>query len=652
MQTQIARAMFQVYEPIVLTGSGAPEVQAIFKDLGLSEHRMSYYAVRSAALGPVAAEVVSATFYHHPVEMVSPAIPLAWSIASPERIVAARFEAVDQARLKFLLGDRSKEGSEFHRRTSVLGPIARSEPVYVGQPDQAWLSNVGGSAYASFMQRISGRRAMVYAGSNSGALHGFDAVTGEEKLAYYPAALFSTGHGGYHDLSQAGFTHTSKYVDGVSHVSDVEIKGQWRTVLVGSLGGGGRGLFALDVTDPGDLSNASKTVLWEFTHKDDPHLGYTHSKPVLVRLTNGKWAAIVGNGQGADASDATAGQAQLFIIYLDGPGSNGVWDLGRDYLRIATGVGTDQDRNALFAPIAIDAHWSGGQPDGKADVVYAGDEYGNLWRFDLHEANASQWSRPTAPLFRGDRSRPITALPAVTIAPAAVTNAVGGGVSSGSGSGRPSRSVMVFFGTGRFLADANKSGATVNRFYGIYDDGRRDDLTESNLTAQVSVSVPDPNARIYKNDLDVGYASGKRGWLIALPDAGERVIDRALVRNGLVHFNTIVPGTAMCDAGGKGWEMVVMLSNGGSAAGAQWDYNQDGSLNLADTRSGLSYAGRRLIGKGMPGAPKVIGNQLYTPLVDKVGKANKGPRDHFQNTKVASSSGPGGRLSWQQLYRE
>ena len=95
-----------------------------------------------------------------------------------------------------------------------------------------------------------------------------------------------------------------------------------------------------------------------------------------------------------------------------------------------------------------------------------------------------------------------------------------------------------------------------------------------------------------------------------------------------------------------------MLSNGGSAAGAQWDYNQDGSLNLADTRSGLSYAGRRLIGKGMPGAPKVIGNQLYTPLVDKVGKANKGPRAHFQNTKVASSSGPGGRLSWHQLYRE
>ena len=102
LQTQIARAMFQVYEPIVLTGSGAPELQTICKQLGLSEHRMSYYAVRAAALGRVAAEVVSATFYHHTVEMVSPAIPLAWSIASPERIVAARFEAVDQALRRLL----------------------------------------------------------------------------------------------------------------------------------------------------------------------------------------------------------------------------------------------------------------------------------------------------------------------------------------------------------------------------------------------------------------------------------------------------------------------------------------------------------------------------------------------------------------------
>ena len=81
-------------------------------------------------------------------------------------------------------------------------------------------------------------------------------------------------------------------------MSDVKVGGKWKTVLVSSLGGGGRGLFALDVTDPTKLNDANTTVLWEFTHEDDPHLGYTHSKPILTQMNNGKWAAIIGNGQG------------------------------------------------------------------------------------------------------------------------------------------------------------------------------------------------------------------------------------------------------------------------------------------------------------------------------------------------------------------
>ncbi len=104
VQTQIARSMFQVYKQLVLAagGSNTPENQTICQQLGLGDHRMSYYAVRSAPLGEVGDEVVSATFYHHSVEMVSPAIPLAWSIASPKRIIASRFMAVDQALQRLL----------------------------------------------------------------------------------------------------------------------------------------------------------------------------------------------------------------------------------------------------------------------------------------------------------------------------------------------------------------------------------------------------------------------------------------------------------------------------------------------------------------------------------------------------------------------
>ena len=143
VQTQIARAMFQVYEPIVITGSGAPELQTICKQLGLSEHRMSYYAVRGAALGPVAAEVVSATFYHHTVEMVSPAIPLAWSIASPERIVAARFEAVDQA-LRRLLPQQIESAEVVEAvelvREAMVGCSIAGRPLFAAHSALPWPS--------------------------------------------------------------------------------------------------------------------------------------------------------------------------------------------------------------------------------------------------------------------------------------------------------------------------------------------------------------------------------------------------------------------------------------------------------------------------------------------------------------------------------
>ena len=135
--------MFQVYEPIVLTGYGAPELQTICKQLGLSEHRMSYYAVRAAALGRVAAEVVSATFYHHTVEMVSPAIPLAWSIASPERIVAARFEAVDQA-LRRLLPQQIESAEIVEAvelvREAMVGCSIAGRPLFAAHAALPWPS--------------------------------------------------------------------------------------------------------------------------------------------------------------------------------------------------------------------------------------------------------------------------------------------------------------------------------------------------------------------------------------------------------------------------------------------------------------------------------------------------------------------------------
>src|SRR5262249_27759359 len=105
MQPSIARAMFQLLEPIATVAYFAPELRDVCARLGLTAPRMSYYASRAAALGPVAAEVVAACFFHHPLALVRPTIPRAGQVAGPPTILAARLEAVDGA-LRWLWGAR------------------------------------------------------------------------------------------------------------------------------------------------------------------------------------------------------------------------------------------------------------------------------------------------------------------------------------------------------------------------------------------------------------------------------------------------------------------------------------------------------------------------------------------------------------------
>ena len=196
--------------------------------------------------------------------------------------------------------------------------------------------------------------------------------------------------------------------------------------------------------------------------------------------------------------------------------------------------------------------------------------------------------------------------------------------------------------------------------YGVYDDGSKLELTEADLTVQQKV-YSTATARVYKNDLDAGYAKRKSGWYITLSDAGERVIDRALVKGSLVYFNTVIPDTSTCDAGGKGWEMVVQMKNGGSATGIQWDFNQNGSLDEGDTHLGISFAGRKTA-QGQPGAPKIIGNVVFSSRAYKVGAGGAvgtvaPDTDRCEGKDIpqgcdlipSDSSSTSGRISWMEL---
>jgi type IV pilus assembly protein PilY1 len=576
---------------------------------------------------------------------------------------ASEAPATDQAaaRLAYLLGSRNQESStslyDFRARNpdSILGDIVHSKPVFVGDPQLGWpdtgaFDYGGGKHYSDFKSTVAGRPSTVYAGGNDGALHGFDANTGVEVLAYYPAHLAETDlETGYHYLTDPDYSHRY-FVDGSPVVGDAFIKGAgsssaaWRTVLLGTDRAGGRGLFALDVTDPDDFTDtsikAAQTVLWEFSHADDTNLGYTFSEPTIALLNNGKWAAIVGNGYGNTGN----GHAELFVLYLDG-GLDGNWTYGSDYLRISTASGSPSDPDGLSTPAVIDL-----DADGVADRVYAGSLHGGLWAFDLSSTSSASWgiAHGSQPLFHainpaGD-PQPITTKPQIARHP--------------SVSDAPDPNVMVLFGTGQYLVETDKASTDTQSFYGVWDRGTGNRL-RTHLQAQSLLSGTGASVRlISENDVNYSTDGGilEYGWYLDL-EAGERVVSDYLVRAGIVYFNTQIPDDRPCAFGGSGWLMSIKASNGSNpdADSPQFDLNDDGEVLITgDTVShdGSEYApaGEKFSSsKGLPAAPAIIGDKRYTTGTQTAQHPGEEGTQMDVSAIAAIDAAVTGRMSWDQL---
>ncbi len=168
---------------------------------------------------------------------------------------------------------------------------------------------------------------------------------------------------------------------------------------------------------------------------------------------------------------------------------------------------------------------------------------------------------------------------------------------------------MIYFGTGRFLNDADKTLKTGQSFYGIWDSAKAR-LTRADLAAQNFYLNDDAKrARVLNPHLRVNYEklTGRQyGWYIDLPSVGERVIAEARVRGNMIFFNTVIPDISVCASGGSGWEMSVKLENGGSPSGPIFDFNEDGVIaiqgdtarvtgaSIAEGGEDVGYAGKKL----------------------------------------------------------
>ncbi len=557
-------------------------------------------------------------------------------------------DAKGEARLDYLRGDRSNEnaGYNFRTRSSRLGDIVHSNPVYVSAPSMEWPSSapfpVDSNSYSAWKDNssVKNREPMLYVGANDGMMHGFRSSDGAEMVAYLPANLFTTDiNEGLHYLADPAYLHRY-YVDLPPTVTDAYVKvdaaggASWRTLLLGGQRGGGKGIFALDITYPTSFSeaNAANTVLWEFTEAD---LGYTYSEPTVALMNNGKWAAIFGNGY----NNTGSGEANLFIVYIEG-GLDGVWTSGTDYIKISTGTGAPGNQNGLSTPAVIDD-----DGDGVADRVYAGDLFGDMWAFDLSSSSDSNWSvaykqgSTPKPLFDGLSSQPITVEPVVANHPSEVGN---------------SPNYMVYFGTGQYLVDSDKTNTNGQTFYGVWDDGTKE-LTRSNLVSQSLESGFPSNVRVL-SDNSVAYdgsgGSKRYGWYIDLPTSTERVVVNPAIRGDVIHFNTLISSTDPCTYGGSGWLMGVDMVTGGRPEpdDAIFDINGDGVVDENDVLtnedesvvdaapSGIQYEG------GIPAESAFLGDYQYTPGTDTDDGSD------IEVNRINDLSGNRtGRLSWEEI---
>ena len=418
-----------------------------------------------------------------------------------------------ESRLNYIRGDQSKEGTDgpngytstkpYRQRKSRQGDIVNSVIWYTGAP----VSNYSFKGYTAFIRTAKMRTPMIYVGGNDGMLHGFSAQDGSEKIAYVPQGVIPS----LNQLTAPAYNQRHRYfVDGSPMTGDVNVSTDpeapdWRTLLVGSLGAGGKGYFVLDVSDPDAFSagQAANLAMLDRTRsveagvpdctlstlssgqkaacnkavEEDRDIGHITAQPVLdennplrttqiIRLNNDRWAVVMGNGYNS------ANQRPVLLIqYLDG---------NRELLRIAaasadaTGTGKAQD-NGLMAPRLVDL-----DGDGRYDIAYAGDNQGNLWKFDLTSSDATQWgvAFSGSPLFSAQGgtqgspnsrtlAQPVTAVPTVRANDRIRT--VGTGPSAKK---VPVGGMMVAFGTGRNVIKADENDRNMHTLYAVLDNTR------------------------------------------------------------------------------------------------------------------------------------------------------------------------------------
>jgi type IV pilus assembly protein PilY1 len=410
---------------------------------------------------------------------------------------------------------RGEEGIEGYReRPHPIGAIVNSSPTILRARSDFY--SVGG--YDDYVFDKKDLPPTVFVGTSGGMLHAFDALTMRERWAFVPRAVL----GKLGELTDPDYEHTFM-VDGGITIRDYQRKdGEWRTVLLGGLGAGGKGVFAIDITDPNDPD-----VLWDITNDDTgfENLGYSFSDPFAIRNkpeSNGDqdWSVVFGNGYGGADN-----KAYMYIVDMYTGDLERTVSLGNE--------GTADNPNGLSSPRVVRADRAL-FPD-VHQWAYAGDLYGDLWRIDL-----ATDTRVRNPVFDGDRP--------ITSAPQASDGGLNGfGLAFGTGK---------YFENGDNLIDPNDAP---DKIYFMVDNpiggAEPPDLNDGDLERVTGLGLDEED--------ELNLSAGE-GWYRELTAPGERVLFQPVIFRGTVLLATFTPVADACFTGGLEKPYFLGIKNGGA----------------------------------------------------------------------------------------
>lgn len=372
--------------------------------------------------------------------------------------VGATLSATDGAGLTaYFRGSRTGEGTAYRPRGSLIGPVINAKPVASTAPK------------------------VVFAASGEGMMHALDADTGDELWAYVPGSvlprLASTANLNYYFETLLDGTPTVQMVGG-------------KRYLVAGLGTAGAGYYAIDITNPRDLTEAQLAgkVMWDIGNGGSFTLGQSVGRPLVVQTRSYGTVALFTQGY----NGSTDGKGRLYMVNAD---------TGALLNTFVADGGSSGDLGLGQINAAVEG-------DGKVVHVYGGDLQGNLWHFDLEAKTTTK----LATLTNGNTAQPITTAPEIMF----------------NGSDR-----LILVGTGRLLGVSDFGRATTETFYAIKDGTTLSGSARDSLVRRTFVTDTDNTVDATGNDF---AWNNSRGWYIDIPN-NLQVINDPTIAFGAIAFS-------------------------------------------------------------------------------------------------------------------